>query len=369
VSVWLLLASQRFARLRLAAAAGLACGLGLLVKETFVYFVAGVVLVLVIRGGWRHWQGVAVFLAVAALVGLPWYVAHFGELTEHAGNIHAGAGTATSAEPGSIFPPRWSRKNAGWYFWSGLNVQLLAPLVAFAAVGTVWAVARFIRLRSPSSFAPELVIGGLVSWAGVTMTMPHDARYSLPSLVYLAVLGTGWITSLPKVLRGAAIVVLLAVAVINNLGASLATGHRLAVTLPGAPLTSPLMERQITFYAPMGSRPRRDGDVLGLMRALRRNGVRAVHWDLAAEAIGFNFTHQGIGAYSAMAGLRPSVTTDYAGLGPRDAYMLRWPLAGAEAPPCIQLDEATGIWVRLGNPLRPGAPFFCPLRAPPFYSG
>jgi hypothetical protein len=158
-----------------------------------------------------------------------------------------------------------------------------------------------------------------------------------------------------------------AVGVINNLGANSGIGARVALKLPGAPLESPLMERQITFYAHIGGPPRRDGDVLGLMRALRRSGVRFVHWDLAAEAIGLNFTHQGIGAYSAMAGLSPSVTTDYAALGPRDAYLLRWSLAGVEAPPCIQLDGATGIWVRLGNPLRPRALFFCPLRRPVFY--
>jgi 4-amino-4-deoxy-L-arabinose transferase-like glycosyltransferase len=367
VSVWLLLASGRFEKLRMAAAAGVACGLGMLVKQSFVYFVAGLVVILLVRGGWRQWQGVAVFAGLGALVGLPWYLAHFSDLTAYAGSVQAETAAQASNAPGSPLPPRWSRKNLGWYFWSGVNLQLLAPLLSFAVVGTVWTIVRFLRQRSPTDFTPELVIGGLVAWGGVTLTLPHDARYSLPALAYLAVLGTGWITVLPTLLRRAAVIALVVIATVNHVGGSFGLGRHFGLTLPGAPAGSPLMERQITIYTPIGGAPRRDGDVLGLMRALKRSGARAVHWDLGAESIGWNFTHQGVEAYAVMAGLEPSVPTDYTAIRPLDAYLLRWPLEPAQKPPCIRLDEFTGIWVRRGNPLRPGMPFYCPLREPAYY--
>jgi 4-amino-4-deoxy-L-arabinose transferase-like glycosyltransferase len=364
VSVWLLLASERFTNRSIAAVAGLACGLGLLVKETFVFFLAGLVAVLIVRGGWRNWRGLVLFFGVAVLVGLPWYFAHFSDLYTHASNVN----TARATEgPGSITPSRWSTKNAGWYVWSSLNHQPLAPLLAFAAAGTIWAIVRYLRWPSSRDFTPELVLGGVVSWIGLTLSMPHDARYSLPALVYLAVLGTGWITALPRLPSRIAIAVLVLIAAVNTAGASFGFDTRVALALPGAPSGSLLRERQITLFAPGGHAPRRDGDVLALMRALRRSGVRAVHWDLAAEAIGSNFTHQGLGAYAEMADLQGSVTTDYTSLGPRDAYLLRWPLEGtSQRPPCIRLDEATGVWVRLGNPLARGQ-YFCPMQRPALY--
>ena len=285
---------------------------------------------LLLRGGWRHWHGVAAFAGVGLVVGLPWYLIHLGELTTYAESVSAETAASASDSPGSITPHRWSQKNAGWYFWAGVNFQLLAPLVAFAVVGTVWTMVRFVRQRTPT-LVPELVVGGLVGWVGVTLTMPHDARYSLPALAYVAVLGTGWITMLPRLPRLAAAAALVLVAVANTLGASFGLGERVDVVLSGAPPNSPLLERHITLYAPIGGAPRRDGDVLGLMHALKRSGMTAVHWDLAAESIGGNFTHQGVEAYAVMAGLAPSVTTDYASLGPRDAYLLRLGITGAEA--------------------------------------
>ena len=373
LAVWLLLASDRFRRPGVAVAAGVACGLGALTKQTFVLFVAGLVLALLARGGWdrRRLRGVLLFAAAAVVIAGPWYVYHRSELggltTGAVGSFGGGGGGgAPSAAAGSAYPPRLSLKNAGWYLWSDLNFQLLAPLVALSAVGTVWSLLRLARRRRGEDLAVPLLAGGLVSWLGISYVMPHDSRYSLPALVYLAVLGTGWIAALPRRPRLVLSVGLGLVLVANTAGASFGVGAPVVLRLPGAPLASGLRERQVTFYT-TGGEPRRDGDVLGLFRALRRSGVPAVHWDGVGESIGINFTRQGLGVLADIAGLTPSIVPNYHTFGPRDAFLLRRPIGSIPVPPCLRLDAATAIWVQLGDPTRPGVRFFCPLRRPEVY--
>src|SRR5665811_2452362 len=65
VSMWLLLASERFGRTRVAALAGLAVGAGLLSKVQFPFFVVGIALTALALGGWRNWRGLAAFAAIA----------------------------------------------------------------------------------------------------------------------------------------------------------------------------------------------------------------------------------------------------------------------------------------------------------------
>ena len=74
VSVWLVIASEGFTKLRTCALAGVAVGLGMLTKEPFPIFVLGVGLVTLGRGGRRAWPGVVVFAAIALMIALPWYV-------------------------------------------------------------------------------------------------------------------------------------------------------------------------------------------------------------------------------------------------------------------------------------------------------
>ncbi len=369
LAVWLLLASDRFSRPGFTLAAGAACALGALTKETFPLFVIGLIAVLLVRGGWRQWRQLVLFAAPIALLAFPWYVYHYRDLRGlTAGSIASvgGGGVATSLGAGSAYPPRLSLKNAGWYLWADINIQVLAPLLAFAAAGTAWSVARFLRRRGRADVTPELLGGGFAAWIGISYVMPHDVRYSLPGLVYLAVLGTGWIAGLPRRQRLTLSFLLAAAAVANTLGANFDVGSRVAVSLPGAPANSGLYERQITFYANAGS-PQRDGDVLGLMRALRRSGVPAVHWDGIGEGLGENFTRQGLGVLAGLAGMSASIVPDYHSFGPRDAFLIRRPVGSIGVPYCLRLDPATAIWVQLGDPTRPGVKFFCPLRKPSVY--
>src|SRR4029077_17436397 len=79
-SAWAILASRRFERVGIAALAGVLVGLAMMTKETSIIFLAGLVAVAILRGGWRNWRGLLMFLAVAAAISLPWYVYHVAQL-------------------------------------------------------------------------------------------------------------------------------------------------------------------------------------------------------------------------------------------------------------------------------------------------
>jgi hypothetical protein len=142
--------------------------------------VAGVVVVAAAQGAWRrNWRGLAAFVAVAAVIALPWYIRHWGQVHQ-VSKLATAQGTSNA--PGGSAPLRYSGKNAGWFLWSGLNIQNYAPLLAFAAVGAGTAVVRLFRRPWREPLTLELLAGGLVAWMGATYSLPHDPRYSLPGL-------------------------------------------------------------------------------------------------------------------------------------------------------------------------------------------
>ncbi len=371
VSVWAILASRRFERPGVSALAGALCGLAMLTKQTSIIFLAGPIAVVFIRGGWRNWKGILAFVAPLAVVAVPWYVYHRHELGGLV-SIHDGSASPTGAnEAGGFFPQKLSRKSFGWYFWSTLNVQLLAPLSLAVLVGTVLAIRNCLRRFSSENLRPELIVGLFISWLGMTLITHKDPRYTLPALVYMAVLGTGWIATAMrgrKILTG----ILLAVVAINLLGVSTGSGHTLRITLPGAPSgNSALAERHITFYSPDGwlrGGPEHDGDILGLMRGLKRVGVRTVTFD-AASSDDINFNTSGLQVLAIEAGLEPTWTYNPAGLGPHDAFVLRHVPQPGDPPPCQRLNDGSGVYVVLGNPVIPFGlyTFLCPGRKPLFY--
>jgi 4-amino-4-deoxy-L-arabinose transferase-like glycosyltransferase len=357
LSVWLILASERFARFWLSAAAGIAVGLGLLTKEPFAFFVAGVVLVTVMRGGWRSWRGLMVFCALALALALPWYVSEFSQ-------VHALAqGVASSAQPTTIktgiFPARASASNLFWYFWNILNFQLFAPLFAFAAVGVVWTILALLRRRPLTPFSWELLIGALVGWIGISATYPHDTRYSLPLLVYLAVLGGGWIVKLPHKWRLAATGALVLVVIANTLSTSFGVGALARVKLPGA-------------QADVVAGPVRDGDILGLMRALRAGGVQTIEWTSLSPSEpspeqSADFSEAGLIALAQIAGLGPGEALALPRVPPHEAILQHGAIRSGQAPPCVRLSDGTGVWVLLANASGSAAEHYCPTRNPAVY--
>jgi Dolichyl-phosphate-mannose-protein mannosyltransferase len=368
VSVWAIVATEGFSRLGVSALAGLAVGLGMLTKEPFIFFVTGVVMVTVVRGGWKAWRGLLTFAFVAGVIAFPWYAHEFS----HVNQLGTGAIDAANHVEvlGDIAPERLSADNLTWYLWNFITFQLWLPLFLFAAVGVIWSIVGVVRRRPIGRLAPELLLGAFVSWLAITETFTHDTRYSMPLLVYLAVLGSGWTVRLRRPWRAVATLVLVLVATANTLGVSFGVGGTLQASLPGANLTGRQRPGYLEIYSNsaflLGVGQVRDDGVLPMLRALRRNDVQRIV--LFPESLFQpDFSAAGVEALAAMAGLKASVRESVVDLTRRDAVFAHGRIRSGQAPPCVRLSDGTGVWIRLGNPNAPGVRDYCPSRHPSYY--
>jgi hypothetical protein len=347
VSVWLVLASEDFSRTGTSALAGLAVGLGMNVKAQFVLFLAGLVLVVLVHGGWRNRRGFAAFAAVALLVGAPWYLVHFSELGSMLELASAGGGT-----PAGNIPHRLSTDNLLWYFWNVLNSQLLGPLFVLAVGGALWTLVDVVRNRSASGARLELLAGGFLAWFTITfVTVHHDIRYGLPLLGFLAVIATGWIASMPRVARVAAIALLVLGVSANTLGIDFGVGVgnrevKLALADP-LPAGQQFPDLIVLFSTNgfLASAPSSDGDVPGLLEALGREGVRTVTWSVAQSRLP-DFSSAGLAPLARIAGMSSVLTrklqyTESASV----ATLIHEPVTGSTAAPCTMLSDYSGVWV------------------------
>jgi hypothetical protein len=370
VSVWAILASDRLRRPGISLLAGALVGLAMLTKETSEIFVAGLLAVVLLRGGWRNWRGMLAFAVAVAVVAGPWYIYHRHQLNGLV-SLHDTEGEASTNAAGSFFPQRFSRKSFGWYFWSTLNIQLLAPLMLSVLVGAVLALRSCIRRWKPENLMPELLAGAFVSWLGVTLITHKDPRYDLPVLVYMAVLGGGWIATVAARRRTALTSVFCGVVLLNLIGISTGFAGNVRIALPGAPKDSVLQERHITLYSPDGwlrGGPEHDGDMLALLRGLKRIGVQTVTFD-AGSSDDIDFNTSGLQVLATEAGLPFAPAYNPGGLGPKDAFVLRHVPQPWDPPPCQRLNDGTGVYVVLGYAFIPFAnyTFICPTHHPLLY--
>jgi hypothetical protein len=369
-SVWLVLASDRFRRVGAALLAGLALGLGVEMKELAPLYLIGLVAAVLARdGGWRNWRGLLAFSATAFAVGSPWYLHHANRLHE----LLRAAGHGDFV-PAAASPAPFTLDNALWYGWATLNSLLLAPLCAFALIGVVHAVVRVKRSRPLEDPTFELLVGLVGAWTVLSLMPHHDLRYTMPLVIFIAVLGTAWIVRLPQAAMASAIAVLVLAVGAAHLGATFGVGGDTDRRLPGNRQATlgegvPLRDRVVVYTNNnfLVSAPHAHGDVLALFRSLRRAGVRAVYWEDDVDEADPVFERIGLLVFAVVAGLDADyVRAHFHGL-PRDAAVaIRAPTLD-RAPPCIHLSDGTGVWVRLGDPGRAGTPDFCPLRRPAVY--
>ncbi len=372
VSIWLIIATEGFTRKRSCALAGLAVGIGMLTKEPFAIFVLGVIAVTAVRGGPQAWRGMAIFAVVALAIALPWYIHEYSKIQEI--KTEATASSTAFAPPGAespngIAPPRLSRENLEWYLWNIVGWQLYLPLFLLTAVGWLWTLVGSVRRRPITRLAPELLIGAFVAWAVLTETYVHDVRYGMPLLLYLAVFGAGWIVRLGRRGRIAATTVLVVAALANTLMINTGVGGEHAFWLEKE---STALERpgDVPIFSTQGfpvGAPHRDGDLLATFQALQRNGIRTVTW-IPSQSQGSDFTRIGIEVLSNVAGLSTlEKTVPLPTLTRVDVILSHSKIAPGEPPPCVRLDDGTGVWVRIGDPVAPGAQDYCPLPKPHFY--
>ncbi|HEV2786739.1 MAG TPA: glycosyltransferase family 39 protein [Solirubrobacteraceae bacterium] len=365
VTAWLLLASERFSRVGVAAAAGIVAGLGMYAKGTFALFIAGLALMLFLRGGWRNWKGWLACGVLFAVICAPWYIGHLDDLR---GQTSGAIGTAASDPSTPLwydrvhFPETWTFANFAWYGWNLVNHQLYLPLTLFFLAGLGWSLREVaLRRRWKDSYLPELLAGGMVGYVGVSMIVLKDPRYSLPCLVFIAAIATGWITTVSRPGRTALMAVLAAVFVVNTLNHNFGVGGIHAITT-SATVPSPIREYSATVLNEAGyfeGGPSRSAQpFVDLLHRIEARGGRAVAMDLAAFSSGG--WHPG-GTTLLVAGHTELPLT----FGPEavrtrsDYWITRLSIEDVGRPPCIPspfADDETGLYVYRGrvprNPAR-----------------
>jgi Dolichyl-phosphate-mannose-protein mannosyltransferase len=366
LSVWLVLASEDFSRRGMSGLAGLAVGLGMNIKVQFALFLVALIVVVLAHGGWRNWRGFAIFTVIALAIGAPWYIVHSSELGSMFELASAGGGTP----PGNI-PPTLSTDNLMWYFWSVLNSQLLLPLFLLAVTGIGWTLVTVVRSRGKQAARLEFLAGGFGAWLVITFVTPHhDIRYGLPLLGYLAVVGTGWIACVPRKPRLVGIAVLIVGVLSNTLGINFGIGREVKVALTHPLPSTEQGPDQILLYSPNGflaSAPSRDGDVPGLLKALRREGVETVSW-VFEHGGPPDFSAAGLSPLARIAGLSPVITQEleFSSL-PNTVTLIHEATSARGAPPCTRLSDGTGVWVARYDASVGKTAFYCPTRDPRYY--
>jgi 4-amino-4-deoxy-L-arabinose transferase-like glycosyltransferase len=344
VAVWLLIASRRFEAIVPAAVAGVVVGLGMLTKQSFAFFVAGFVAMLVLRGGWRNWRGLLAFAAAALVVGLPWYVAHWDELRT----------TSEWALGQNSEGPIWGAKNLSFYVWSSVNRQFMLPLLALFAVGAVASMVAFVRRPTLEDHTPELLAGVAVGWAALTFYLKlKSPYYALPLTVFVALLSTAWLARVRRPVWRAAAAGLALVAAVNFAVAAFHIGNPPGwrVALPGATDAPGVQSaRYVTIVSPEAWPASLDagehGDIVDIIRALKERGVRQVEFDVSVDLAYFNTV--GLTTLTTAAGLpRPPAYNPDALRAPEDAFIGREP-TGPDS--CRPLGDGTSIYVTLGPP-------------------
>jgi hypothetical protein len=367
VSIWLLLASRRFERLDVCAALGVAAGVGLMTKVQYPLYIVGLVVFLLLRGGWRNWKGIAIGALIAAVIAAPWYVAHlneFGRITEI-----AGTGAGALVPPGNA-PPTLSTANLLWYFWSVLNSDLLLPLALLGAGGAIWMLVAAWRSPEQRGARLDLLAGCFLTWLAITITPHHDIRYGMPLVAYVAVVATGWIVCLPRKLGAVALVVLVLGAITNTLGVTFGVGHETVLLLTPSPPGTEQVPDRVIFFTTSGfvdGPPARDGDVPGLLEELHSNGVKTI--DVALEQSGgADFSFEGLLALYRVADLTPVVTDSVEFSRSSQAATLIHTSVTAHAPPtCTRVSDGTGVWVARYDAAAGKLALYCPTRRPAYY--
>ncbi len=364
VGMWLILASEHFSRTRVAALAGLVVGLGVIVKVQFPLFLVGLVLVALLRGGWRNWRGFALFTVIALVVGLPWYIDHISNLKEMLDIAAANGGV-----PPSNAPPLFSEANLAWYLWSTLNSQLLVPLSLLVLGGTAWLIVAVRRRGERWKVRLDFLFAFFFAWFAVTMVRHHDIRYDIPLIPFLAVAATGWILYLRSWARALAIALLVLAVGANTLASTFGAGGEVTLALAHPLPNTQAFPDRLTFYSNVGflvAGPKRDGDVPGLIDELGHEGVRALSWNTINSVV-YEFSGEGLSALAYIAGMTVFGSPGELVGEPHAAALIYEEKPAQGQTPCTRLSSGSGIFLARDNPATGKVTFFCPYPSPHYY--
>jgi 4-amino-4-deoxy-L-arabinose transferase-like glycosyltransferase len=362
---WAILASDRFDDRRLSLLVGVLAGLGLLTKQSFVLFIAPLVLVVLLRGGYRNWRNVLMCAGLALLIAGPWYVQHLHGLTRVAQEATTqGAGI----NPYGPEYPRGSLRNFAWYAWTALNTHYFLPLVLFYLTGLVHGLVSWARTRR-AGYLPELIASSVGAYVAVAMLWGfQDARYSIPAVPFVAALGTGWILSLRRGPRLVATAALVAVLLCNMVAVNLDPFGTVDVRLPGADRPGrEWVENRVVLFRGAGyssGPPHAAARTLDVLRAARREGVTAFAYANDAESLQ-HISPNGLFYYGLVAHVGLVPPERLSGYGRRGVLFAARPDSRHGPTPCTRFDDGTGLYLMRGNAAAGNAfrqSSYCPFR-------
>jgi 4-amino-4-deoxy-L-arabinose transferase-like glycosyltransferase len=362
LTVWFLLASDRFRDIRWVLLAGGAAGVGMLTKQTFPFYIAGLIVVMLARGGWRNWRHVLAFGGVVFAIAWGYYLYHFNYLQQLSKGVIAGDANSIAqtglyhapSGPDNRVPAQLSLDNTLWYFWSVLNHVLLLPYALLFGGGTIAALVAYVRRPRKDNLVPELIGGAVIGWVLITYYMSlHDNRYVMPLLVYAAVLGTAWVVRLPRRWALAAGGGVAALAALQLAAVTFGLGSRVAITLPGAP-KSDLGVGRLTLYSPEGwlvAGPDKAGDIPAILRKAKRDGVQNVGFETGGSVF---FNHMGLWAIMVIQEWpHPPVFDKPQQLDSRGLYIFTRPATGRYAHPCLRAADGAPVFFAYGGQKKP----------------
>ncbi|HWT94231.1 MAG TPA: glycosyltransferase family 39 protein [Solirubrobacteraceae bacterium] len=366
MSVWLMLLSERFTRRVPTLLAGVAVAAGFYVKPTFVLFIAGFVLVILLRGAWRNRLNLVLFAGTVFVIAAPWYLYHRDKL---ASQTEGAANAQQVMWYGNVpYPDRWSLDNFTWYGWNLVNNQLYLPLTLFFVVGAACAVWWVARRRAEAGVLPELLAGCVAGWFLVSLISLDDPRYSLPLLVYIAVLATWWIVRIPPRTAGLALAaVLVFFAGLNTIKQNFDYGVPFKEISFEPTDGNPIRAGQLTLWATRGyieGSPDETGprdEIVDLLRRAQEDGAEQVVFDPASLNNGgfnlFALAVMGRAGGLEVPGFDPAI------LEPNDIFVFRAQPRDLKGRPafCLPspLGDGTGFFMYKGVPTKASKPY-CP---------
>lgn len=184
VSFALLIRADDFRVRRNALWFAVAAGIGMLVKQTFAFFLvlpAIYVLIRVLRTRDRRAiLNLALALAVLTLIAAVWYGPHLQDVIAiYRENQHAAANENEA--------PLFTFDSNFFYVHALISMQIQLPLAVIFAIGLVYSL---VRCRNKSLILYLWILSGIVSFA---MVANKDVRYTVPILPAVALLSVCWL--------------------------------------------------------------------------------------------------------------------------------------------------------------------------------
>jgi len=184
LSFALLIHANEFTNRRDAIRFAIVAGLGILLKQTFVFFFVLPALYVTIRvllkRDWKAMRNLALAGVIIAAIAAIWYVPHFRDTIEIYRINQQGAIDEHE-------PPVFSRDSLLYYLHSLISMQMQMPLGILFGIGLLYSL---IRCRKES----RMLYLWLASGIGIfTLIANKDVRYTIPVLPAAALLSVCWL--------------------------------------------------------------------------------------------------------------------------------------------------------------------------------